>query len=168
MGFDTARVDTGNYSFGTQYPAAQGDTTPTFKWNTNFYPYPANPDQQTFPGLSGIEGWYMATNFGCQPSQNFGVENPAAPIVQRIYTYHGANLGAFEDGGPYPREGLVVGSLSQAHDLATSGGQAHYSPTAAVGRCAFFTFPIYFLKDADAINIMLKSFQYVNRSPTLP
>jgi len=168
MGFDTARVDTGNYSFGTQFPAAPGDTTPTFKWNTNFYPFPANPDQQTFPGLSGIEGWYMATNFGCQPIQNFGVENPAAPVVQRIYTYHGAKLGAFEDGGPSPREGLVVGSLSQAHDLATGGGQAHYTPTAAVGRCAFFTFPIYFLKDADAINIMLKSFQYVNGSPTLP
>jgi len=31
LGFDTARVDTGNYSFGTQFPTAPGDPTPTFK-----------------------------------------------------------------------------------------------------------------------------------------
>ena len=168
MGFDTARVDTGNYSFGTQYPGIQGDPTPTFKWNTNFYPPPFAPDQQTFPGLSGIEGWIMATNFGCQPIQNFGVENQALPVVQTIYTYHGARQGPFMDGAPSPREGLVVGSITQAHDLATGGGQSHYTPSAAVGRCAFFTFPLYFLRDADAINIMKKSFEYVNASPTLP
>ncbi|HYQ89055.1 MAG TPA: hypothetical protein VEU09_05440 [Candidatus Binatia bacterium] len=110
----------------------------------------------------------MSTNFGCQPIQNFAVENPGVPVVQRIYTYHGARIGALQDGGASPREGLVVGSLVQAHDLATSGGQAHYTPTAAIGRTAFFTFPLYFLKDADAINIMKKSFEYVNASPTLP
>jgi hypothetical protein len=147
---------------------APGDPTPKFKWNTNAYPPPFNPDQQLFPGLSGIEGWYMATNFGCQPIQNFAVENPAAPVVQRIYTYHGVRQGALLDGGPSPREGLVVGELVQAHDLGTSGGQSHYTPTAAVGRIAVFTFPLYFLKDADAINIMTKSFGYVNASPTLP
>jgi hypothetical protein len=170
MGFDTARVDTGNFSFGTQYPAAQGDPTPTFKWNTNSYPPPFVPDQQLFPGLSGIEGWIMSTNFGCQPIQNFAIENPGAPVVQRIYTYHGARLGALQDGGASPREGLVVGELVQAHDLATSGGQSHYNPAASVGRIAIFTFPLYFLKDADAINIMKKAYDYVGgpTSPTLP
>jgi len=43
-----------------------------------------------------------------------------------------------------------------------------YSPSSAVGRIAFFTFPLYFIKDADAINAMVKAFDYVNHSPTLP
>jgi hypothetical protein len=168
MGFDTARVDTGNYSFGVQYPGVSGDPTPTFKWNTNAYPPPFNPDQQLFPGIGGIEGWIMATNFGCQPIQNFGVENPALPVVQRIYTYHGVREGALQDGAASPREGLVVGELVQAHDLATSGGQSRYSPNASIGRAAIFTFPLYFLRDADAIDIVTRSFGYVNLSPTLP
>jgi hypothetical protein len=168
MGFDTAVVDTGNLGSEVQYPGAPGDPTPTFKWNTNSYPPPFNPDQQLFPGLSGIEGWIMARNFGCQAIQNFGVENPAAPVVQPIYTYHGVRQGPLQNGAASPREGLVVASLVQAHDLGTSGGQAHYTPTAAVGRIVVFTFPLYFLRDADAISIMKKSFDYVNASPTLP
>jgi hypothetical protein len=170
MGFDTAVVDTGSFRTEVQYPAAPGDPTPTFKWNTNSYPPPFNPDQQLFPGISGIEGWIMARNFGCQPIQNFGVENPAAPVVQPIYTYHGVRQGPLQDGAPSPREGLVVGSLVQAHDLGTSGGQSHYNPAASVGRIAVFTFPLYFLKDADAINIMKKAYDYVGgpTSPTLP
>jgi hypothetical protein len=154
FGFDTARVDTGSGGIGT------------YKWNTNSTPPPFNLDQQLFPGIAGIEGWYLPRNFGCQAIQNFGFENPAAPIVQVIYTYHGVNMGPLQDQGPSPREGLAVASLVQSHDLGTNAGRYVY--TAAIGRIAFFTFPLYFLKDADAINIMVKSFQYVDTSPTLP
>ena len=155
FGLDTARVDTGNGSLGVPY-----------KWNTNSVPTPFNPDQQLFPGIAGIEGWYLPRNFGCQAIQNFGFENPAAPIVQVIYTYHGVNMGPWQDQGPSPREGLAVASFVQSHDLGTNAGR--YVPSAAIGRIALFTFPLYFLKDADAVNIMIKSFQYVNTSPTLP
>ena len=54
----------------------------------------------------------------------------------------------------------------QSHDLGNHGGR--YVPTSAIGRIAFFTFPLYYLKDADAIDIMKKAFAYVNASPTLP
>ena len=83
-----------------------------------------------------------------------------------IYTYHGALTGAAQNGPPSPREGLAVGTFVQSHDLATSGG--HYVPTAAIGRIALFTFPLYYLKDADAINIVGKSYTWVSASPTLP
>jgi len=166
MGFDTARVDTGNSSYGVQYPGVAGDPTPTFKWNTNAYPPPIVPDQRLYPGLPIIEGWIMASTFGCQPIQRFAIERPDVPVVQPIYTYHGAPKGPLLDGGPSPREGLVCASLAQSHDLGT--GVGIYMPTAAVGRIAFFTFPLYFLKDADAIKIMKKSYEYVSASPTLP
>jgi len=163
FGFDTARVDTGNEATGVQYPNTSG---PSFKWNTRSNPPPGQPNLQLSPGLPLVEGWILATNFGCIPIQNFGFENPAAPIVQPIYTYHGVRENVLQDGVPSPREGLVCGTLVQSHDLATNGGR--YVPTAAVGRIALFTFPLYFLKDADAINIMKKAFAYVNASPTLP
>jgi hypothetical protein len=158
FGFDTARVDTGNTTTGG-----------TFKWNTNSVPSPFNPDQQLFPGLAGIEGWYLPRNYGCQDIQNFAFENPAAPIVQVVYTYHGVREGVdslYREGAPSPREGLACGSLVQSHDLGTNSGR--YVPTAAIGRIALFTFPLYFLKDADAIDIMKKSYDYVDQSPTLP
>jgi len=163
FGFDTARVDTGNYSYGVQYPDNSG---PSFKWNTNEYPPPVTPDLWLFPGMGGIEGWILATDFGCADKSNFGLENPAAPVVQAIYTYHGVPLGVLQDGAPSPREGLACATFAQSHDLGTNGGR--YDPTAAIGRIAFFTFPFYFLKDADAVNIMKKSYEYVNASPTLP
>jgi hypothetical protein len=163
MGFDTARVDTGNYSYGVQYPDQSG---PSFKWNTNSYPPPITPDLGLFPGLAGIEGWIMASDFGCVPTGTIGLENPALPVVQPIYTYHGVPRGVLQDGAPSPREGLVCGSFAQSHDLGTNGGV--YERTAAIGRIAFFTFPLYYLKDADAINIMRKSYEYVSASPTLP
>jgi hypothetical protein len=37
-----------------------------------------------------------------------------------------------------------------------------------LGVLELFNVPLYFLKDADANNIMKKSFAYVNTSPTLP
>ncbi len=163
FGFDTARVDTGNSTTGQQYPGTGG---PTFKWNTNSVPVPFNPDLQLFPGVHGIEGWFMAHNFGCQPIQFFGYEDHSAPIAQVLYTYHGARQGVAQNGDPSPREGLAVGEFVQSHDLATNGGR--YVPTAAIGRIALFTFPLYFLKDADAVNIMKKSYAWVRASPTLP
>jgi len=180
FGFDTAVADTGNESYGQQYPG-DGGPRPTFKWNTNpFGPggngIPSAPDQQYFPGLAAIEGWYMAQNFGCQSIQFFGYEDHSAPIVRVIYTYHGARTGDptghdWEGqtpslGQPSPREGLAVGSFVQSHDLATNNGR--YVATAAVGRIALFTFPLYYLRDADAINIVRKSYDYVSQSPTLP
>ena len=165
LGFDTARVDTGNLSFGTQYPPANpGDVT--FKWNTNEYPAPFNPDQQLFPGVAGIEAWIMATNFGCIDKQNFGLEQPSQAVVEPIYTYHGVRQNPLQDGQVSPREGFVVASLAQSHDFGITGG--HYTPTAAIGRIALFTFPLYYLKDSNAVDIMERAFAYVNASPTLP
>jgi hypothetical protein len=163
LGFDTARVDTGNYSYGVQYPDASG---PSFKWNTNSYPPPVRPDLELFPGIARIEGWVLATNFGCADVHSFGLENPSAPVVQAIYRYHGVRQGILQDGAPSPREGLVCATFAQSHDLGTNAGR--YVPSAAVGRIAFFTFPLYFLKDADAVNIMRRSYEYVSASPTLP
>lgn len=165
LGFDTARVDTGNYSYAVQFPS-QDPNAITFKWNTNAFPPPFNPDQQLFPGVAGIEAWILARNFGCQPIQNFGIENPAIPVVQTIYNYHGVRQGVLQDREASPREGFPCGSLVQSHDLATNAG--HYNPSAAVGRIALFTFPLYYLRTPDAIDIMKKSFTYVNASPTLP
>jgi hypothetical protein len=165
FGFDTARVDTGNFSYGVQYPSSDPTAT-TFKWNTHEFPPPAFPDQQLYPGVAGIEAWIMARDFGCQPSQNFGLEDPGQPIVQPIYSYHGVPKGPLMDGAPSPREGFPCASLVQSHDLGTNSGK--YVPTRAIGRIALFTFPLYFLKDADAVDIMKKAFAYVNASPTLP
>ena len=165
MGFDTARVDTGNTAMGVQYPDNSGSGQPTFKWNTFVDPPPFNPNLQLFPGLAGIEGWIMARNFACKDIQDLDVE-PGVPIAQVLYTYHGARTGPLMDGGPSPREGLVVGAFYGSHDLGDHGGL--YDPTAAIGRVAIYTFPLYYLKDDDAINIMRKSFDFVNASPTLP
>jgi hypothetical protein len=165
-------VDTGNESTGVQYPDNSGSGQPTYKWNTNSVPLPFNPDQQMFPGLPSVEGWVMARNFMCMAIQNIGMENPALSVAQPLYTYHGARKGTDRDpggtydGGPSPREGFVVGAFYQSHDLATNAGV--YNPAAAIGRMAIFTFPLYYLKDAHAIEIMQKSFEYVNASPTLP
>lgn len=165
FGFDTARVDTGNASIGVQYPSSDPTAT-TYKWNTQpFGPAPGTPESQLFPGL-GVEGWIMAQNFGCQPIQNFAFEDPSASIAQVVYTYHGARLNVIQDGPPSPREGMACGVLVQSHDLATNAGRP-YVATAAVGRSAFFSFPLYFMKDADAVNIVTKSFLWVDQSRTL-
>jgi len=156
LGFDTARVDTGNGSMPRS----------SYKWNTQTVPPPGNLESQLFPGLPVVEGWYLAPEFGCQPIQNFGYEDHSQPIVQVLYTYHGVREGPLQDQGPSPREGLPCASLVQSHDFGINGGV--YDPSAAIGRIAFFTFPLYFLRDADAVNIMVKSFDYVNHSPTLP
>jgi hypothetical protein len=166
FGFDTARVDTGNFTTGVLYPDPDNTGLPQFKWNTNGdLPPGSNFDLLLFPGIARIEGWILARNFGCQAIQNFGFENPAAPIVQIVYTYEGIRQGPFLDGPPSPRQGLGVGALIQSHDLATNAG--NYVASAAIGRIALFTFPLYFLEDAEAINIMKRAFAYVDQSPTL-
>ena len=158
LGFDTARVDTGNASLAPD----------SYKWNTDTYPPPGNLENQLFPGLPVVEGWFLAPQFGCQAIQEFGYEDHSLPIVQSLYTYHGVRQGPLQDQGLSPREGLVCGSLVQSHDLGMGTKKGVYAPSAAVGRTAFFTFPLYFLKDQDAINIMVRAFDYVNHSPTLP
>jgi hypothetical protein len=158
LGFDTAFVDTG--------PPATGA-----KWNTNSnltgtYTY---LDQNLSPGLLRIEGWHMASEFGCEGDAAFGREDPAVPIAQPVYTYHGVPLGVLQDGGPSPREGLVCGLLCQSHDLGPEwGGTGVYNPTAAAGRSVFLGFPLYFLHDQRASDILFNAFSFVNASPTLP
>lgn len=153
FGLDSAMVDVGRLATGA-------------KWDT--IPIPsANPEIGRAPGLPTIEGWFMAPFFGCQTPGIFRYENQSAPIAQAVYRYRGARKGVNWDGGPSPREGLVCGVFMQSHDLGTGGGGA-YLPTAAIGRIVLLGFPLYFVKDPQAINVMARAFEYVNASPTLP
>lgn len=153
-GYDTASLDRGPLGSGA-------------KWLT--YPGSGDPNTNSSPGLPGVDGWKMAANFGCEVAAQtvFRPENPSAAIALPIYRYHGANVGVTEQGGPSPREGLIVGIQMQSHSLGTSGAAA-YDPSASLGRMVHFGFPFYFLKDLDAQRILQASFNYVNASPTLP
>jgi hypothetical protein len=158
LGFDTAYVDTGLPATGA-------------KWNTNSditgsFTY---VDQNLTPGLVRIEGWHMMSEFGCVGEGAFGRENPGVPIARPIYTYHGVPTGVLQDGGPSPREGLVCGLLCQSHDLGAEwGGTGIYDPNAAAGRTVFLGYPLYFLNNQRASDILFNAFSYVNASPTLP
>ena len=157
-GFDTARVDAG----------PSGSTS---KWITYTG---GDKNSNDSPGLPAVDGWLMARNFNCV--QNVGAvfrveEN--SPIALPIYRYHGARVGILQDGGASPREGMVVGVRCQAHDLGNNplGGGVVITPgnsAGAMGRMIHLGFPMYFLKDADAVALMTASFNYVNHSPTLP
>ncbi len=153
-GYDTARVDRGSMGSGA-------------KWIT--YPGSGDPNTNSSPGLGQVGGLIMASNFGCeeQPASVFRPENPSRPIAQVIYTYHGADVGIHEEGGPSLLEGLVVGIQTQAHGPATVGGGS-FDPSGSLGRMVHLTFPPYFLKDPDALRILQTAFAYVNSSPTLP
>ncbi len=158
LGFDTAYVDTGITDTGA-------------KWNTNsdIVGTAAFLDQYLAPGLPRIEGWVMASSFGCEGVGAFGREDPAAPIARPIYTYHGVRQGITQDGGPSPREGLVCGILAQSHDLGPAyGGNGIYSPSKSVGRIVLLGFPLYFMKDQQASDALFSAFSYANGSPTLP
>jgi hypothetical protein len=121
------------------------------------------------PGLPRIEGWAMASEFGCEGIGAFGREDAGAPIAQPVYTYHGVPRGIAEDGGPSPREGLVCGILAQSHDLGVaSGGTGVYDPAKSVGRVVLLGFPLYFVKDQQASDVLFNAYRYVNGSPTLP
>ena len=125
-------------------------------------------DEFLFPGLGTVEGWVMSPNFGCQVDQEvFRYEDTSVPIARPIYAYHGVPKGVSYDLGPSPREGLVCGIAMQSHDLGNTGGGI-YDPQAATGRMVIFGFPLYFVKDQQAINMMTTAFAYVNASPTLP
>ncbi len=158
LGFDTAYVDTGVVISGA-------------KWNTHSDLSPtlgtAYLDQNLSPGLPSIEGWAMASSFGCLGDPSFGRENAGVPIARPIYTYHGVPTGIAQDGGPSPREGRVCGVLVQSHDLGESGTGA-YNPSASVGRVVFLGFPLYFVRDQQASDVLFSAFGYVNASPTLP
>ncbi len=153
-GYDSALVDRGPLGSGA-------------KWIT--YPGSGQPNTNTSPGLGQVDGWIMAKNFGCQPTASvvFTPENPSQPIAQPILTYHGANIGVDEEGGPSPREGTVVGVQVQAHGLGR-GLTPGFDPNASVGRMVHLAFPLYFLRDQDALRILQTAYTYVNASPTLP
>ena len=165
LGFDTAYVDTGTISSGA-------------KWNTN-----SNLsvdtlgvsylDQNYAPGLPRIEGWVMGNDpahfFGCEDIRDFGREDQTSPIATPIYSYHGVNTGVFQDGAPSPREGRVVGVLCQSHDLGSlSQNGGVYNPAGALGRMVLIGFPLYFMKDQQASDVLLNAYTYVSQSPTLP
>jgi hypothetical protein len=113
----------------------------------------------------------LADPFACLPNQGLlRRENPGAPIAVPILTYHGVDQGVLQDRGPSPREGLVVGIATQAHDMGQGDGSIVTSGSAhgVMGRMVFLGFPIYYAKDADAYAVMRAAFAYVNASPTLP
>lgn len=152
-GYDSAFVDRGPLGSGA-------------KWIT----YVAgDPNTNNSPGLGQVDGWIMAQNFGCEPAASsvFTPENPSQPIAQPILAYHGVNLGVDEEGGPSPREGTVVGVQVQAHGLGL-GRTPGFDPNGSLGRMVHLAFPLYFLRDQDALRILEAAYTYVNASPTLP
>jgi len=159
LGFVSGAVDVGDPSTGA-------------KWNPNAFSG-GTLDARLAPGLPKIDGWRLATDFGCFPANVAGLvrrEN-SGPISIPILKYHGVHQGVLEDGAPSPREGLVVGIATQAHDLGNGGGGFITGPgnaSGAIGRMVFLGFPLYYIKDAEAYAIMRAAFAYVNASPTLP
>jgi hypothetical protein len=176
---DQALRSLGARDFIAAYPTADGvalgyDSTflsvgppgSAEKWHSS-----PGSDLNSRPGLPKIDGWVMAANFGCQENPNavFRLENPAAPIARAIFRYHGAKIGALEQGGPSPREGMVVGVQVQAHDLGDRPpGVGTFDPNSAFGRMVHIGFPLYFMYDDQASAILTNAFNYVNASPTLP
>ena len=157
MGLDTLDVDRGPLGSGA-------------KWIT--YLGSGDLNENSTPGLVYVDGWVLARNFACTeaPSSVFRLEDPSRPIAEPIYTYHGVRTGVFEDGGASPRENLVVGIRTQAHDLGTEGGGTITKGNAAgaIGRIVHLAFPLYFIKTAQAQNLIQVAYNYVNNSPTLP
>jgi hypothetical protein len=155
--FDTARVDT-------------GDEASHARWNT--IPQAGDPESNLSPGLPRVDGWNMATSFGCQdnPFGYYRVETTAEPIAVPLYTYHGVKLGVLQSGGPSPREGRVCGIRMQAHDLGGSGDNTSViaNPKGALGRMVHIGFPLYFVKTDQAIALLRAAYAYVDGSPTLP
>jgi hypothetical protein len=157
MGFDSAFVNRGAPGSGA-------------KWITS---QPGDPNTNTSPGIGRVDGWILARDFACMenPTQVFRLEDVSQPIAQAIYTYHGVRVGIFEQGGPSPREGLVAGIRVQAHDQGLPGPKTPIVPgnsAGAIGRRVMFSFPIYYLNDDDARDLIQTAFTYVNSSPTLP
>jgi hypothetical protein len=159
-------------ALGTQlgYTAAEVDTGITAKWYEKAFGS-QDPNTQWAPGLISIEGWRIASLFNCLPNQPLiRRENNAVPISSPIYTYHGVNQGIWRERAQSPREGLVVGVQVQAHDLGDFSGGIITPATSqgAIGRVVVFGFPVYFMKDAQAVANVRNAFTYLNNSPTLP
>jgi hypothetical protein len=156
-GYQLAEVDTGGPGTGA-------------KWDP--YAFPGDLETALSPGLPSIDGWRLQQNFACQQEQGrFRREDPFSPIAVPILTYHGVNVGVAQNLGPSPREGLVVGIQTQAHDLGNAGGGDPITPGnsgGAVGRLVFLGFPLYYVKDAQAYALMQNAFNYVDHSPTIP
>lgn len=151
------------------YQTASVDTGLTAKWNP--YAFPGPPNSALAPGMGYVDGWKRQTDFGCIGTQDlYRREDQSSPICVPLYTYHGVPQGIAMDGGPSPREGLLVGVATQAHDLANGDGTpiTPSNSKGAFGRMVFLGFPMYYIKDAQAIQVMRTAFAYVNASPTLP
>mgnify|MGYP001573512330 FL=1 len=172
--FVQARVTAQGTTLG--YTTAEVDTGATAKWNGKIFP--GDPESSWSPGLPRIEGWRMAALFNCEPSQGLiRREDATRPISTPIYTYHGVPTGIYmvpfgnTGGAQSPRENLVVGVQVQAHDLGGFGGGIITPATGTsgvIGRVVALGFPMNFIKDAQATEIMKTAFGYVNGSPTLP
>jgi hypothetical protein len=163
LGFVTATMDVGGAGA---------------KWDSMaFNPtrFPDTRDTRLAPGLPKIEGWRLmeqaGRNFGCfDPNVVIRKEN-GGPITLPVLTYHGVPKGVDYDGGPSPREGLVVGIATQAHDLGTSGNVGpitFQNSRGVIGRMVVLGFPMYYTKDSQAYGVMRAAFAWVNASPTLP
>lgn len=166
--FVEARVTPEGSAMGFQSAAI--DTGAGHKWDPYVFPGPLN--SALAPGLPLIDGWRMQTLFGCiSPKELYRTENGGS-IATPIYTYHGVPQKVDLTGPPSPREGLYVGIATQAHDLANGAGvNSPITPSnskGAVGRCVFLGFPIYYVRDDQAYQLMRTAFAYVNASPTLP
>ncbi len=172
--FVQARVTAQGTTLG--YVTAEVDTGSTAKWNGKIFP--GDPESSWSPGLPRIEGWKMAALFNCEPSQGLiRREDATRPISTPIYTYHGVPTGIYMvpfgnvGGAQSPRENLVVGVQVQAHDLGGFGGGIITPATGTsgvIGRVVALGFPMNFIKNAQATDIMKTAFGYVNGSPTLP
>jgi hypothetical protein len=166
--FLEGRVTTLGSQFG--YVSAEVDTGITAKWYEKTFGS-TDPNVQWAPGLISIEGWRMAAYFNCVPGDLLiRRESMTTPIATPIFTYHGARMGIYQTGYPSPREDLVVGIQVQAHDLGDYGGGALTPANAqgAIGRVVVFGFPLYFVKDGQAVTNAVRAFAYLNGSPTLP
>jgi len=144
------------------------------KWDSMAFNPTVIPDtreSRLAPGLLKIEGWKLARDFGCfDLSVGMRREN-TGPVAIPILTYHGVPKGVRYDSGPSPREGMVVGIATQAHDLGRSGQSGPITTQnskGVIGRMVFLGFPIYYIKDAEAYSVMRAAFAWVNASPTLP
>lgn len=157
MGFDTVDVDRGPLGSGARWITYSGF---------------GSLNENLAPGLLYVDGLKMARNFACvdEPSRVFRLEDPNSPIALPIYTYHGVNVGLNEEGGHSPRENMVVGIRTQAHDVGTEGGGTITKGNAAgaIGRIVHLGFPLYFMKSDQTLHLIQTSFNYVDQSPTLP
>lgn len=159
-GLDTVEVDRGDPGSGAKWITYVG----------------GDPNTNRSPGLPAVDGWNLATDFGCEPDPGaFAPEDPARPISEAILTYQGVKVGVDEEGGASPHEGMVAGVRVQAHRPTPIAPPDSYGtpppvfdPNNSLGRMVILSFPLYFLRDDDAIRILTSAYSYVSASPTLP